>query len=120
MKRLEDYKGAEALELWADLLDPLMEILTDDDIKKVTQSGQSSAKIASTILKNHSKAAEEILLRIDPEPIDAFNVVLRLISLLAEIGKSEEMKSFFGFAVQAKTEKESSGSPMESTGADEI
>ena len=115
MKRLSDYKGEEAIELWADLIDPLTAILSDEEIVDVVRSKKPKILIAKTILKNHSKDAEEILLRIDDSPIDGLNIVLRLVAILSEIGGNEELKSFFGYAEQVKTENESSGSPMENT-----
>lgn len=119
MKKLSDYKGEEAIELWADLFDPLSVVLTDKELAQVVQQGGSKVKIASTILKNHKKEAEEILLRIDPTPIDGLNIVIRTVGIIAEIGKDETTKSFFGFAEQEKTDGERFGSATESTKADE-
>ena len=119
MKKLSDYKGDEAIDLWVDLIDPLQKILTDDKIRKVVESNASKMEIAKTILKNHKNEATEILQRIDPEPIDGFNIILRLVSLLADIGQNEEVKSFFGYAEQAKTESVSFGSATENTEAKE-
>lgn len=119
MKRLSDYKGDEAIELWADLLDPISDILTDKEVAKVTQKGEAPIKIAKTILKNHKSEAADILLRIDPEPLDGFNFIMRLVNLIAEIGENNEIKSFFGYAAQEKAENKSSGSAMESTEAKE-
>ena len=119
MKKLSDYKGEEAIELWADLVDPLTEMLGDAEIKDVVTKGKSKLDIAKTILKNHSKEAADILTRIDPTPIDGLNIVLRLIALLGEIDANEEIKSFFGFAEQVKTDEESSGLLMANTEAEE-
>ena len=115
MKKLSDYQGEEAIELWADLLDPLTEILTDENVKKVVQSGKAPLVIAKEILKSHSKEATEILLRIDPEPITGLNIIIRLVAVLSDIGSNPDVKSFFGFAVQAQTADESSGLPTETT-----
>lgn len=109
MKRLSDYQGEEAIELWADLIVPLTGILGDKKIAEVVNSGQPKLMIAREILKNHAKEAEEIMLRIDPEPLDGLNIILRLVNLLAELGERDDIKSFFGYAGQAKTESESSG-----------
>ena len=119
MKRLSDYKGDEAIELWADLLEPLTEILTDKEIANTFRSGKSKILIAKTILKDHKKDAEKILLRIDPTPIDGLNIVLRLVALLGELGESEELKSFFGFAEQVKMANESFGSVTANIEAEE-
>lgn len=113
MKKLSDYKDNEAIELWADLLDPLTAILTDENIRKVIQSGKSKMEIAKTILKEHQKEAVDIMTRIDPEPINGLNIILRLVALLADIGENEEIKSFFGYAEQAKMQSGSIGSPTE-------
>jgi C-terminal processing protease CtpA/Prc len=119
MKKLTDYKGDAAIELWADLLDPLSEILTDDSIRKVVQSGKSKMDIAKEVLKKHKKNATKILLRIDDTPIDGLNIILRLIDLIADIGQNEEIKGFFGYAEQDQKDKESSGSPTENIEAQE-
>lgn len=115
MKKLSDYKGDEAIELWADLLDPLSEVINDENFQRVVRSGKSKMIIAKEILKNHSKEAMQIMQRIDPEPVDGLNLILRLIALLADLGSNEEIKGFFGYAEQVKTESESSGSVMENT-----
>ena len=119
MKNLTDYHGDEAIELWADLLDPLAAIISDDKIQKVIRSGKSRMVIAQTILKQHKKEASEILTRIDPTPIDGLNIVTRLISLITDIGKNDEIKSFFAYAEQANKKKESSGSATENTEGEE-
>lgn len=115
MKKLSDYQGDEAIELWADLLDPLTDILGDPEVQKVVKSGQAPLMIAREVLKTHKKEATEILLRIDPEPIDGLNIILRLATVIVDVGQRDELKSFFGYAVQATTEDESSGSVTEST-----
>lgn len=117
MKTLSNYKGNDAIELWADLLDPLSRIFTDGNIAKVVRSGQSKLAIAKAIIKDHSQDAVEILTRIDDTPIDGLNVITRLVGLITEIGQDETVKSFFGFA--AEQTKESSGLPTENIGANE-
>lgn len=113
MKKLSDYKGDEAIELWADLLEPLTLILGDKKVQKVIQSKKPKITIAKEILKSHKQEAVDIMLRIDPEPIDGLNIVLRLVGIITDIGQNDEIKSFFGYAEQAKTVNESSGSAME-------
>ena len=97
MKKLSDYKGDEAIELWADLLEPMAAIINDTDVAKVVKSGKDKLSIVNTILKSHKADAEKILLRIDPEPLDGLNIIVRLIELLVEIGKRDDIKSFFGW-----------------------
>jgi hypothetical protein len=115
MKKLSDYQGDEAIELWADLMEPMAIILGDDKVQKVVTSGKPPMIIAKEVLKAHRKEAVEILLRIDPEPIDGLNLILRLVALITDIGKNAEVRGFFGFAEQAKTDSESGGSATENT-----
>jgi C-terminal processing protease CtpA/Prc len=119
MKKLSDYKNDAAVDLWADLLDPLSDILTDEKVRKVVQGGKSRIEIAKEILKGHKKEAVEIMLRIDDTPIDGLNIVLRLVDIITDIGNNEEIKGFFGFAGQEQTGSESSGSHTENTEAKE-
>lgn len=119
MKKLSDYNGDEAIELWADLLDPLTIILTDENVRNVIRSKKSKIEIAKTLLKNHKSEVITIMLRIDSTPIDGLNIVTRLIALLSDIGSNEEIKSFFGYAEEVKTDSESSGLHMVNTEAKE-
>lgn len=120
MKKLSDYQGEAAIDLWADLLEPLTVLLGDEGIKNAVRAGKPKTEIAKEILKNHKKEASEILLRIDPEPINGLNLVLRLVAVITDIGKNEEIASFFGYAVQANQEENAFGSATESTEAKEI
>lgn len=119
MKKLSDYKGDEAIELWSDLLEPMTAILGDKNVAETVTSGKPPMIIAKEILKSHSKEATQILTRIDPTPIDGLNIIVRLVENLADIGKNEEVKSFFGYAEQVKTDSESTGSVTENIEAEE-
>lgn len=104
MKTLSSYQGEDAIELWGDLIDLIAPILSDKKIAQVVQKGESKISIAKAILAEHKTEAVEILLRIDPTPINGLNLVTRLMELITEIGQDETVKSFFGFAEQEKTE----------------
>lgn len=119
MKKFSDYKGDEAIELWADLIEPITKIVADKDIATIYNSGKPKVIIAKEILKKHKEEATEILLRIDPTPLTGLNVVIRLIDILVEIESADELKGFFGSAGQAKTVNESSGSVMVNTEVEE-
>ena len=119
MKRLSDYQGEAAIELWGDLLDPLATIFADPKVQlAITGSGSVLSK-AQTILSTHKKEAVQIMEKIDPTPINGLNVITRLVNLVMEFENSEEFKDFFGSAVQGKTESESIGSVMANTGVEE-
>ena len=119
MKKLSDYKGEEAIELWADLMEPASIILADPEFVKSVQSGCAPIVIIQATLKTHTKEAMQILNRIDGEtPVDGLNVVARLLVLLNEIMEDETIMSFFGTQGQ-KTDDTSSGSATENIEANE-
>ena len=115
MKKLSDYKGEEAIELWADLLDPFIEIIGDPNISGLLKAKKPPVITAREILKNYKKQATEILLRIDPTPVNGLNILIRLISLLTEIGNDPTMKSFFESSAEAEKGETPSGSAMVNT-----
>lgn len=115
MKKLSDYEGEAAIELWADMLEPMNDILADPRTAEVVKSGKSRLIIAKTIFKNHPEEAKRILLTIDPTPLNGLNIILRLVAVLADLGQNEEIKGFFGYAEQVQTEDESGGLPTENT-----
>lgn len=115
MRKLSDYQGDAAIELWADLIEPIAKIIADDSIAK-TYRTKPRIEVAKEILKLHKDEATEILTRIDPTPLTGLNIVVRLLELLLEIENAEELKGFFVSAGQAMTGSEFSGSVMENTG----
>ena len=119
MKRLSDYTGAEAIEIWGDLLDPMMEIFSDKEIVEDIQEDKQMIIPARKILKTHSESVEKLLLRIDPTPLNGLNVVFRVVGFLTDIGSNGDMTDFFEFAEQANKEKKYSGSPTESIEGEE-
>lgn len=72
MGRLEDARGADAIDLIADLIDPLTEISQDEEILKLTRkNGTPVFKIVQAILRRHKDSAIQILAIIDGvEPED--------------------------------------------------
>ena len=119
MKRLSDYKNEEAIELWANLLDPIVNIFKDGEVIKNIREGKSALEKAQTILRLHKKDAANLILAIDPTPITGLNLIVRLTDVLLEIENSEEFGDFFGSRRPGTMEKESSGSVMENTGEEE-
>lgn len=120
MKRLSDYEGDAAIELWADLLEPIARILADKQVKELYQSGKPKLLLAKEILKSHKEDATEVINRIDPTPFNALTLIGRVISILTEIEETEELKDFFDVGEQAKTDKDSFGSATESTEGEEV
>lgn len=117
MKKLSDYKGEDAIELWANLLDPFVEIVGDPKVANMLRAKKPPLLIAKEMVKEYKKQVSEILLAIDPTPINGLNIVFRLASVVSEIMKDEDIQSFFVSVPEEKKEKTSSGLVMENTEA---
>lgn len=113
MKRLTDYKGEDAIDLWGKIIESASAIITDPEIQKAVNE-VSAIVLAGKVIKTHKKEISEILLSVDDTPIDAQNLVSRTLVLLDDIGKIPEAASFFGLQGQNET-KESSGSATANT-----
>lgn len=119
MKRISDYKDESAIELWADLLEPLGAIFADEKVIEVMNGKQSVMKIVSTIFKTHKEEAKEFLLAVDDTPLDGSNVFTRFFVTFLDILNNKDFLDFFKNAEQTKTDVISFGSVMESTGENE-
>lgn len=108
MKKLSDYTGNDAIELWGDLLIPLTKIIQDKEIRKAYRF-KPMMEFAKSILTLHAKEAEEILLRIDPTPLNGINTIIRVVALIKDFENSEELSGFFASAEQVQTENAFSG-----------
>ena len=118
MKRLSDYTGNEAIEIWGDLLDPMMDIFSDQEIVDDIQSDKPMIIPARKILKNHSESVAKLLLRIDPTPLNGLNAVVRTVTFISDVG-TVDFSTFFEFAEQGNKDKKPSGSPTESIEGEE-
>ena len=85
--KLSEIKGERALEVLADLVDPVAEIFGDKEIVAVLQSGKAPAKAIKLALKNHKKAVLAMMATIDGEDPEIYQPSLlvlpkRLLDLL--------------------------------------
>lgn len=81
----------EELDLFADLLDPVAEILSDNAVANVFRSNGKPITAVKYAIKNHKQAVIEILARIDGEPVESYRVTaLSLpVKILALLNKPE-------------------------------
>lgn len=118
MKKLSDYQGEEAIQVWGNLIEPGTAILRDKKLKPMIKGNKSQIEIATYIIKNHAKEVEKILLAIDSTPVNGINLLGRTMTLLSDITDNAEALSFFGVQTPKKS-KASTGSVTENTTAKE-
>lgn len=116
MKKLSDFQGEEAIDLWADIFEDIGAIVSDQEIAKYAKGNK--IVLANKIIKLHKKEICSILLKIDDTPINGLNLISRTVKLLNEIGADPDLRDFF--VLQGQNEiGESSGSAMENIEEDE-
>lgn len=104
MGKILDARGEEALDVLADLLDPVTEIATDPEISGMMQTGGSAtvAQLAAAVLRRHKSAVMQIMAIDDGKTaeeerglLSAVTIPARLLRLLS----NESVKElFFGAA----------------------
>jgi len=114
--KLSEYKGEDALDLFADLLEPVAAIMADREIAALVKSGTQKVKLVSAILKTHKKEVVEILAMLDGENPKTYLEKITLFTLpsrLLEILNDPELINLFTSQGQNKDEA-NSGSATES------
>lgn len=112
MKRLSDYKNEEAIDLIADLLEPIAVII--NAIRTEKEGCKTKVELVSKLIKDHKNEVKSILLRIDPTELTAINIVSRMTSFLMDMQADEDMLYFFNSAAN-EMENTSSGGVTETT-----
>lgn len=122
--KLSEFRGEQALEVLANLIDPAVEILGDKEIADAYQDrtagktrGQAQLKAVSLALKKHKPAVIEILAALECEDPNEYIKKVNIVTLpkkLLEVLNDRDLKDLF--MSQGQTEGgNSSGSASEST-----
>lgn len=93
--RLSDIKGERALDVIADLIEPVSEILIDDRVR--TAFGGDRLELVRIILKEHKKQIIEILAILDGEDPATYEISLvTLPAKILELLNDPELATLFG------------------------
>lgn len=118
MKKLSDFKDEQALDLLADVFEPAVKIVVDEEFIKAVDKGNrlEAVKIA---IKNHKSEVMEILAAMEGVPVEEFHcniftLPMRLGEVIGEIMREPELMAFFTQQGEKKS-KTTSGSVTEST-----
>ena len=100
--KLSEIRGEAAIDVIADIFDPVTEIMADEEIKKMYQMKPRphTLLIAQAILKRQKKAILEILAYLNNEDPKTFKPSLielpvMLVNLINEVESHEELASLF-------------------------
>lgn len=116
MRKLSEIKNEDALDTLVELIDPIIEICKDDELKQAMNE-KDRVKSIKLAVKNHKTEVTKILAILDGENPETyeFNVVTLPIKLM-ELFNDEDMMAFFASQGWMSSET-SSGSATENTEA---
>lgn len=114
--KISEFKGQKSIELLADIATPAIAIMSDETIKNAWAKEQNTAKLASIILKKHSKSIIEILAALNETTVKKYNEknLMQILNDVIELLNDEELLSFFQ-SLGMTNSSASFGSVMEST-----
>lgn len=117
--KLSDFKGEDALDLLAEIIEPAASILADDELKRIYNRGEKKITLVKYVIKNHKREVMEILAAMDGVPVEEYScTVLTLPVKVMEILNDKELMELFTSAGQTEGAK-SFGSPTENTEAND-
>ena len=112
--KISEFKDEAALDLLADILEPVSEIIADPEVKAAFE-GNKKIKAVSVMIKNHKPETLTILARLAGKPVDEFECnVFTLPLKILEILNDKTLIDFFSSQAQM-TVNISSGSVTENT-----
>lgn len=122
--RLSDLHGEEAIEVLADIIEPLAYIFADKEISSLAQDGKTPpVKYISIALKNHKKEVIEIMARLEGKTVKEYEKTVNVFTLpiqILAIVNDDMFKSLFTLQNQTRnTSLASFGSAMGNTEANE-
>lgn len=115
--KLSEYKGEQALDMLADLIEPAAAIMADKEIANSVRANLPKIKIVKMAIKNHKSEVIEILAILDGEDPKEYAAKVTLFTLpakLLEIFNDPKLMSLFTLQGQ-RTDETTSGSATEST-----
>lgn len=113
MRKLSEIKNEDAIDVIADLIDPISEICHDDEIKK--NASKPKTELVKLILKRHKTAILTMFAVLDGEPIETYEVnIIQIPSRLLELLNDDTIATFFELQ-GLKISDASSGSVTENT-----
>lgn len=113
--RLSDFKGEEAIDVLADIIEPVTAILTGKEMQELSKK-ENVPPIAyvKPMLKNNKKEVIEILARLDNKSVEEYMKSLSLLTLpkqVLELVNDPELQSLFSSQEQSNQTSSASSTP---------
>jgi len=97
--KLSEFKGEDAIDVLADIIEPITEIVKDDEVTKLWKTkGNNVANAAKVILKRHKHEVVEVLAAMERKTYDEYLPEVTVLSLpikLLEVLNDKDFMDFF-------------------------
>lgn len=111
--KLSEIKGEKALDMFAELLEPISKIVSDKEITEIMKNGKMAAVVKKAI-QNHKKSVIEVLAILEGKKTDEYECnLLSLPIKLLDILNDPYLKE--AFILQSQETSTSSGSATVNT-----
>lgn len=120
--KLSDYKGEQALDMLADMIEPATAIMADKEIAALAKRKVPAVKIIKHAIKNHKREVIEILAILEGETPEKYEKKVTLFTLpakLLEIFNDPDLMNLFTSQGQSKDETNSSSATESTEGGDQ-
>jgi len=113
--RLSNFKDEKAIEVVAALMEPIGNIASNPENKKVQEEGNTMAHVAGAFLRNNPKDVKTILAILDDkDPTDYHCTAASVLADALDLFSDPDFMALFGLQRQTSA---SSGSALENTEA---
>ena len=103
--KLSEIRGEKAIDVLADLIEPLSEIFSDDEIVKGVRGNANKMELIKLVLRNHKTAVLTVLALLDGEDPANYNPTLISIpSKVLEVLNDPDVAALFPGSGQASNE----------------
>lgn len=96
--KLSEFRGEDALDVLAEIISPVTEILNDGDIKNAWRNNRDLASCCELALKKHRKAMVTVLAATQQKTYEEYMKTVTVFSIplhLAELASDEVLLDFF-------------------------
>lgn len=83
--KLSEIKGERAIEVFADLLDPVSKILTDEEVVNAFRNDEPKISIVQKMLKGHAKEIVEAMAIIDGVSVEEYEKKIDFFTLPSKL-----------------------------------
>lgn len=94
--KLSEIKGDQALDVIAEIIEPIADITADEEFVKIANSGETRARVIAYVIKNHKDSVVRMLAALNLQKPEEFEFsLLTLPKMLMELFEDEDVMALF-------------------------